>query len=619
MAKKRLNRKLALIGFVIFVLVAIVAIVGLLHLSRDPHKFIKDGDAAIASARQTTDKEQRKKIYKEAERNYKKAYGRSKTDELKVETLYRLADVYIDTGDWRSTLGCWNQIVRLDSKDIKARYNRLKYFYIIAQIVSGPVWQEVATQASEFIEIIEKPGAASELATTDTSKWEIDALKQTGETAHKLGPYLHMVQGRAKLEIAQLGMVTNKEETLKQAVADLEIVKQLEPTNADVYQYLAQAAAFRGEMETSKGDMDAKIRGQEEAIELLKEGVKATNDGVKANITLLDMKHKFSFAQANLASSGQQKELLAMEPEYLSLAAKFGSNAEAISALAGFYADFRLGPTYLDKAIEAIEKAIALDKNDVDYAVTAASLYSRRFNIRKQNADLNKTIEIAKNALLLPDAQETTGPRSAVARTNQMRLHTILANSYIDQILDSTKPLGESEGQQLLANAQQEVQQLEQLYGSGDDPQVIKWQGLVELASAKLGNGDAGPAVRKLYKTYTQLKASARPDPAPRISAREDLCQRRRERRGWPVSRRRTAKRDRGGAAGSTIGLYRASSQSSDVEGGSCKSRPVRGKVWSYRRKPNIAYSCTYRRQGICGCGAIPGTNPTARPILENA
>ena len=199
--------------------------------------------------------------------------------------------------------------------------------------MSGPVWQDVATQVSEFIEIIEEPGTASELATSDTSKWEIDALKQTGETAHKLGPYLHMVQGRAKLEIAQLGMVTNKEETLKQAVADLEIVKQLEPTNADVYKYLAEAAAFRGEMEASKGDMDARIRGQKEAIELLNEGVKATNNGVKANITLLDMKHKFSFAQANLASSDQQKELLAMEPEYLSLAAKFGSSAEAISRL----------------------------------------------------------------------------------------------------------------------------------------------------------------------------------------------------------------------------------------------------------------------------------------------
>ena len=276
MAKKRLNKKVALIGFVAFVFVAMATIVWLLHLSRDPQKFIKDGDAAIKSARQTTDKEQRKEIYKEAERNYRKAYGHSKTDELKVETLYRLADVYIDTEDWRDVLGCWTQIVRLDSKDIQARYGQLKYFYIVAQTVPGPVWQEVATQASEFIELIEKPGGESELATADTAKWEVGSLKQNGEPAHKLGPYLHLVRGRANLEIAQLGMVTNKEETLKQVVADLEKVKQLEPTNTDVYKYLAQATAFSGELEASKGNIDAKVRGQEEAIELLKEGVKAT-------------------------------------------------------------------------------------------------------------------------------------------------------------------------------------------------------------------------------------------------------------------------------------------------------------------------------------------------------
>ena len=105
MAKKRLNRKLALIGFVVFVFMAIAVIGGFLFLSRDPHKFIKDGDTAVASARQATDKEQRKNIYKEAERYYRKAYGCSKTDELKVETLYRLADVDIETGDCRDTLG----------------------------------------------------------------------------------------------------------------------------------------------------------------------------------------------------------------------------------------------------------------------------------------------------------------------------------------------------------------------------------------------------------------------------------------------------------------------------------------------------------------------------------
>jgi tetratricopeptide (TPR) repeat protein len=518
MAKKRLNRKVALIGFVVFVLVIIAGIVGLLRISGNPQKFIKDGDAAIASARKATDKDQRKSLYTEAERKYKKAYGRSKTDELKVVAIYRLADVYIETEEWRDLLGCWGKIVSLDPKDIKARYDRLKYIYIIAQTSPGPIWQEIATQASEFIDIIEKPGASPELATTDTSKLDIEALKQRGEPEHKLGPYLHLIRGIANLMTAQLGLVTNREETVKQAVADLEKVKQLEPANPDIYLYLAQVATFKGEMGTTKGDPEARARGQNEALEVLKEGIKATNNAEKANINFLAMKHSFSFAQASNDSSDQKKQILQMEPEYLALAANFSSNAETLSAIATFYSDYRLGPTYLDKAIDALEKAVSLDKNNVDYALGAANLYSRRFNTRKQPADLAKTIDLAKNALLLPDAQNATGPRSQIIKMNQLRLHTVLAYSYIDQVLDATKPPGESEGQQLLSNARQEVRQIEQIYGSGDDPQVIKWQGMVELATAKIENGDMGPSIQKLYKIYTQLKASARSD--PRLSYR---------------------------------------------------------------------------------------------------
>ncbi len=514
MAKKRLNKKLAMIGSVLFVFVAIMVIVGLIYLSRrNPQKFLKYGDEAIATARQTTDKEQRKEIYKEAERNYKKAYGYSKTDELKVVGLHRLTDIYIETGDWRSVMGCWAQIVRLDPKDINARYNRLKYFYIFAQTVSGQTWQEVATQAGDLIEMIETPGATAELATEDTSKLEIEAFKQSGEPVHKLGPYLHLMRGQANLQIAILGMVTNKEETLKQAVADLEKVKQLEPANPDVYRYLAQATAFRGETEASKGNLEARVKSQEEAIDLLKEGIKATKDDVKAYINFLDMKHNFSFAQTGAASSDQKKQLLEMEPEYLSLTAKFGSKAEVFSTLASFYSDYRLGPAYLDKAIEAAEKAVELDKNNVDYAAIASSLHLRRFHIKNQNTDLNKAIELTQNALLLPDTQETTGPRSEATRANRLLMLSMLASIYIDQVMDANASLGESEGQQLLTNAQQTVRQIEQLYRSGDDPQVVKWQGMVELAAARLKQGDSAPAIRKLYKTYTQLKAAGRSDP----------------------------------------------------------------------------------------------------------
>ena len=510
MAKKRLNKKVALIGSAVFVFVVISAIAAFLYLSRDPQKFIQDGSAALEAARQTTDQQQRKVLYEKAQRNYGKAYTLAKTDELKVEMLLRVADVYRETEKWRDVLGCWAQIIRLDPKNVWVRYNQLKYLYIVAQVSPGMVWQEVASQASNFIELIEKPGAEPELATTDTSKWELDALKQKEETTHRLGPYLHLIRGTANLYIAQLGMTTNKEEPLKQAVADLETVKQLEPANAEVYQRLAQVAVLRGEIEALKGNLDARDKARDEAMEALREGVRATKDGVEASVNLLDTKHRFIQARSD---PNQRKLILAMEPEYLALATKFGSSAKVLSTLAYFYSDFRLGPTYLDKGIEAIEGARKLDNNNMDYAIVAASLYSRRFDIRKQKEDLNKAIEIAKNALLLPDSQETTGPRSATARAYQVRLNSLLANSYIDQILDATEPLGESEGQQLLTEAQQATRQIEQIFGSGDDPQVVKWQGLVELATAKLRKEDSSAAVRKLYTTYTQFKASKQSDP----------------------------------------------------------------------------------------------------------
>jgi tetratricopeptide (TPR) repeat protein len=510
MARKRLNKKVALIGSAVLSFVVVLSIGAFLYLSRDPQKFIKDGDTAFEAARQTTDPEQSKTFYTEAERNYKKAYGLGKSDEFKAETLYRLGDVFVATGQWRDVLGCWSQIVRLDPKDCQVRYRRLKFFYIAAQTSPGLIWQEVASQASELINVVEKPGASPELAAADTSKWEIEALKLKGEPTHRLVPYLHLIQGRANLEIARLGMVTNKADALNQAAADLEKVKQLEPANAEVYLYLAQAVTLSADIEASKGNLDAKDTGQNKALDLLKEGIKATNDSVLANINLLDMRHLLA---QSASAADQRKRILALEPEFVALSSKFGSSAEPFSALAGYYADFRLGPAYLDKSIDAIEKAIELDKNNADYSIAAANLYYRRYNINKQKENMNKAIETAKKTLLLPEVQEATGPRSAVARGYQARLNLLLASCYIDQILDPLGPLSESDGQKLLTEAQQAVHQIEQLFGSGDEPQVIKWQGMVELAAAELAKEDTGPAIRKLYKTYTQLKASARSDP----------------------------------------------------------------------------------------------------------
>ena len=46
MAKRRLNKKVAALGSMVFLLLVLMAIVTILHLSRDPDKFIQDGDTA---------------------------------------------------------------------------------------------------------------------------------------------------------------------------------------------------------------------------------------------------------------------------------------------------------------------------------------------------------------------------------------------------------------------------------------------------------------------------------------------------------------------------------------------------------------------------------------------
>jgi tetratricopeptide (TPR) repeat protein len=58
-----------------------------------------------------------------------------------------------------------------------------------------------------------------------------------------------------------------------------------------------------------------------------------------------------------------------------------------------------------------------------------------------------------------------------------------------------------------MANAEQQVHEIEQLFDSGEEPQVIKWQAMLELAK-----GNRNIAIRKLYKAYEILKASGRAD-----------------------------------------------------------------------------------------------------------
>ncbi len=106
---KRLNKKVAIIGFVILLVFAGLAILALLHFSRDPAKFIADGDVAYEQ-----------QDLKTAERNYLRARARAKDDELRAQLLKKLIDIYLQTKQWPQIRGCWNELIKADPEIIGA-------------------------------------------------------------------------------------------------------------------------------------------------------------------------------------------------------------------------------------------------------------------------------------------------------------------------------------------------------------------------------------------------------------------------------------------------------------------------------------------------------------------
>ncbi len=522
MANRRLNKKVALIGSVVFVVVVLVAILAILLLGRDPEEFIKDAEAALIAARQATDEQIKQQNYDRAQSSFRSAYVSAKTDPLREEILFKMVDMYLEIKEWPFALGCWDEIIRIDPNNVRARYGRLKYLYIMAdsgaRLMSvgnaGRIWQEVRRQASEFLKVAEN----AELLMENTARWDVFETEEKETAQQFLGPYLYLISGRAVLEMASLGAVTNRDESLAQAVDDLKKVQEFEPNNIDAYWYLARAAVTRGELFASRGNLEEKDKATKQATALLEQAVRIAGTEPKAHINVLALK----LMLAKSSSPEQVNERIrALEPEYLSLVRNFGSSAEAFAAISQFYSVYsaysgpRLVPENLDKAIEAIEQAIRLDENNVAYAINAANLYYRRFAIYRQKQEIEKAIETAKNALTLPDAQDAPGPRHQAKINNRFILYAFLANCYIEQILERFpqggvpyEPQSHAQTDLLLGRAEQAVHEIEQIAGSGEEPLVIKWKGMLELAK-----GNREDAIRKLYEAYEKLKALKPPEP----------------------------------------------------------------------------------------------------------
>ena len=508
MTNRRLNKKVALIGSLIFIVLALGAILVILQLSGDPQEFIKDAEAALQAARQEADEQIKQQNYDRAKSSFGRAYARAKTDSLRQEVLFKMVDMYLEVEDkeWPFVLGCWDEIIRINPNNAKARFGRLKYFHILSDSSIGGPWQEVHKQASEFLTVAED----EDLLMEDTAKWDVFETKQ-GAGRQRLGPYLYLLKGRAALEMASMGAVTNRDETITQAVDDLNKVKEYEPNNIEAYWYLAMATITKGEMLASRGGSDEKDKAVKQATAILEQAVQIARTEPQAHINLLSLKLMLA---KNSDSAKQKDQIEALEQEYLSLVRNFDSSAEAFAAISQFYSVYstftgpRMGPEKLDKAMEAVEQAMKLDEQNVIYSISAANLYYRKFSLYKQKPQIYKAIETAKNALAFPDAQDTPGPRHRAKITNRFMLYTFLANCYIEQILEPGEPETPLQTAVWMKGAEQAVHEIEQIFGSGEEPLIIKWKGMLELAK-----GNKETAVKDLYTAYEKFKALKPPEP----------------------------------------------------------------------------------------------------------
>ena len=70
-----------------------------------------------------------------------------------------------------------------------------------------------------------------------------------------------------------------------------------------------------------------------------------------------------------------------------------------------------------------------------------------------------------------------------------------------------TLPQSDPAREGFLARLEKAVHEIGQIRGSGEDPEVVKWQGMLDLAK-----GQTGKAVRSLYAAYEQIKAANPPE-----------------------------------------------------------------------------------------------------------
>lgn len=497
MAKKRLNKKVAIFGAVILLALAVLAaFIIYRRFLEGPDKYLAQAKVemtklegqlaeyrdALKSPAGLTDnaKEQMLEAGNEtclnAIRMYRTAYGKTKGDIQKIELLFTMSEFHLENNEfhepeWDKAIRTWNTVINIDPKNIEARMKLVDYSYTLADS-GAPVWARVKNQVA---------------GTQDNHSQSL--IQIMAEKQMEPDPFVLMAKARAGLQLAASGEEKEPAKTIEEAISDFQELLKLTPGDIKAYKFLSDAMKVRGEIRNSTGYLNAREEALVSAQEILEKAIEAAPENPAAYINLLQMK----FA----ATRGDMEKMTGLGPDFEALIDKFPNSGEAYSALADYYQNI----TDFDKAIEAITRAMELDKDNVEYAIAAAFLNYRKSQVEKDDALFQKALSIADNALSFPDAQDIPGPRQYRYITNRHNLLSFLSRLYTERALDAADAGDEEQQKTWVLKAQKTVDEIVQIYGTEDNVSSVMWRGILALAQ-----GDTQPAIQKMYDAYEQLK-----------------------------------------------------------------------------------------------------------------
>lgn len=474
---KKLNKKIVVIVLVILGLGALGAGGFGFYFLRE-----RDPDYCLAKAETALEKAD----YKTAERYFGRACGVAKSNQERIKNYFRFAEFQLIENeyhepDWAKALGCWNAILKTDPKNQEALRKLFDYFYEIADLGQPQLWRQVQEYSEKLLEIEKENNLPADLSLL---------------TAH----------GRAALEIARSGGTTNRQELLDQAMAAFQKYIELKPTDVKGYEYLADCSIVQGNIEASQGNLQARQTARQQAEPILQKALDNADDKATAWAAKMEFE---------LQTLSDPNRLDSVRSQIENLTRTLPPNDRLYSVLSSSYERSRglNKPEELEKAVAAMRQAVAMEPENVRYAIRLANLLHRLGSIGDDPKKVDEALQIAEASLALPDAQDKSGPRQSYSRNNQYILLSLIAQINMERVLQA-RQTGESTGEagRQIEQIKSASDKIAQILGTQENPMVQKWQGLITLAE-----GQEDKAIRQLYKAYEQAKALDLPNEVSQI------------------------------------------------------------------------------------------------------